>query len=86
MTSEQLRPIDGTAEPFGDGAPALVMGRPEGDDATIEVGTPIAVAVDGVIGATVPVYLEEGRPAIAAMVDEDLFSNRDSEIDLYVIE
>lgn len=83
LPAERLRAVDGSIEPFGDGALALVRGHP--DPGEVEVGTPIAIAVDGVIGATVPVYLEDGRPAIAGMVPEWYFDDRDPEIELYVI-
>ena len=85
VAPERLSNIGGSIEPFGDGALALVLGQPESDDVPMEAGTPIAIAVDGVIGATVPVYLEDGRPSVAGMVDESFFDDRDPDIELYVI-
>jgi hypothetical protein len=59
--------------------PALVRGLVEG----VGPGTPLAVAVNGVIAATGPVYREEGRLAFAMMVDEAWFRPGANEVRVY---
>lgn len=85
----RLRPVEATLlapQVFEDVAPtglrpALVRGHVEG----AELGTPLAVSVNGVIAATAPVYEEEGRPAFAVMVDEALLREGANEVRVYEV-
>ncbi|MEQ1788697.1 MAG: hypothetical protein ABL966_16720, partial [Acidimicrobiales bacterium] len=85
----RLRPVDATLltpEAFDDVAPAglrpaLVRGHVDG----LDLGTPLAISVNGVVAATAPVYEEEGRPAFAVMVDEALLREGANEVLVYEV-
>jgi hypothetical protein len=46
-------------------------------------GDPVAVAVNGVIGATADVWIENDRPAVAVVVKDDLFEPGPNEITIH---
>ncbi len=71
----------GSVPPRGT-VPALVRGRvPDGSR-----GTPLAVAVNGVVAATAPTYVDEdGAVVFAVMVDDGLLREGSNEIDVYEI-
>jgi hypothetical protein len=70
------------AVPEAGQVPALVRGQVPG----ASPGQVLAVAVNGVIGATGPVYLDDdGQPVFAVMVDDALLRAGANQIDVYVI-
>ena len=85
---DQVEPIDvglRTPEAYEDvpasgTKPVLVRGRLPDRAAA---GTPVAVAVNGVIAATAPAYREEGAVVFAVMVDEALLRPGSNEVRVY---
>jgi hypothetical protein len=70
------------AVPEAGQVPALVRGSVPAAPA----GAPLAVAVNGVVGATGPVYLDDdGQPVFAVMVDDALLQPGANQIDVYLI-
>jgi hypothetical protein len=77
-----LDPAAYASVPGAGRVPALVRGRVHDAPA----GASLAVAVNGVIGATGPVYLDDdGQPVFAVMVDDALFRAGENRIDVYTI-
>jgi hypothetical protein len=69
-------------DPKEDFLPVLVRGRIDG----IERGTPLAVAVNGVVGATGPVFRDEDGLAFAVMISEELLEPGRNRVEVYRID
>jgi hypothetical protein len=87
---ERLRPVDVqlldpeafSTVPEAGTVPALVRGDHPGGTA----GEPLAIAVNGVIAATGPAYLDDdGEVVFAVMVDDALFRDGANQIEVYTI-
>ncbi len=61
--------------------PALVRGRVEG----IAAGTPLVIAINGVIAATGPAYTEDGQVVFAVMVDEASLRTGANDVRVYEV-
>ena len=61
--------------------PALVVA----DASALAEGTPVAVAVNGVVAATAPVFVADGRRLVAAMIDPALLQAGANDVAIHEI-
>jgi Sulfatase len=68
-----------TVDPASGKVPALIRGAVDG----VAAGDPLAIAVNGVVGATAPAYADGGAVKFAAMVDGALFRAGANDVAIY---